>query len=67
MTTYDNDGSNASFYVKADDGEALQALFLRHCDKEGLMTKDVLQTEISAIRELLVRLFVLYGNFSCCE
>ena len=42
-------------YVKADDGEALQALFASHCDKDGLMTKTTLETDISAIQELLVR------------
>ena len=44
-------------YVKADDGEALQALFASHCDKDGLMTKTTLETDISAIQELLVRRF----------
>jgi hypothetical protein len=66
MTTIDNDNANENIQngnwnnVKADDGEALQSLFLKHCDKDGLMTKDILQTEISAIRELLVRLFLLF-------
>ena len=41
-------------YVKADDWEALQALFASHCDKDGLMTKSTLEKDISAIQELLV-------------
>ena len=45
--------------VMADDGEALQSLFSSHCDKDGLMTKNTLQTDIAAIKELLVRFFIL--------
>jgi len=52
-TSNDNGKDRASSYVKADDGDALQSLFLKHCDRDGLMTKNVLQTEISAIKELL--------------
>jgi len=40
-------------YVKADDWEALQALFASHCDKDGLMTKSTLEKDISAIQGLL--------------
>lgn len=43
--------------TKADDGEALQSLFANYCDQDGLMTKETLATQISAIRELLVRVF----------
>lgn len=46
--------------VMADDGEALQSLFSSHCDKDGLMTKNTLQTNISAIKELLVRFCFKY-------
>jgi hypothetical protein len=35
------------------DGEDLQALFAKHCDKDGLMTKQMLKG-IPAIQELLV-------------
>jgi len=50
--TNTNDAENI---VKADDGAALQGLFASHCDEDGLMTKATLQTDISAIKELLVR------------
>ena len=42
-----------------EDGETIQALFSSHCDKDGLMTKNTLQTDISAIKELLVRFYIL--------
>lgn len=38
---------------QAHDGEALQILFHKQCDKDGLMTKSMLQS-IPAIQELLV-------------
>lgn len=47
-------------FVKADDGEALQELFSSYCDKDGLMTKNTVKTEISVIKELLVRDFVYF-------
>lgn len=47
----DDDGV---IFVKADDLEALQALFAKECDAEGLMTKAALES-IPAIAELLVR------------
>lgn len=50
-------------FVKADDGEALQELFSSYCDKDGLMTKNTLKTEISVIKELLVRQFVDFLSF----
>lgn len=40
-------------FVKADDGEALQALFEKQCDKDGLMTKASL-VSIPMIADLLV-------------
>ncbi len=46
-------------YVKADDWEALQALFASHCDKDGLMTKSTLEKDISAIQGLLVSTSIL--------
>ncbi len=53
--------------MKADDGEALQALFASHCDKDGLMTKTTLETDISAIQELLVRRFHFVIRIDVCE
>jgi len=44
-----------------DDGETLQTLFSSHCDKDGLMTKNTLQTDISAIKELLVRFMLMFA------
>lgn len=43
-------------FVKAQDGEALQTLFAKQCDDDGLMTMDTLK-KVPAIAELLV---------SCC-
>ena len=40
-------------FVEAEDLEALQALFTKYCDKEGLMTKEKVTT-IPPIEELLV-------------
>lgn len=40
--------------IKAEDGEALQTLFERFCDDDGLMTKETLVQDIVSIRELLV-------------
>ena len=49
-------------FVEAEDLEALQTLFSKYCDSEGLMTKlSVMQ--IPAISELMVR--VVYS--SCCS
>lgn len=39
-------------YVEADDGEALQKLFAKQCDGDGLMTKSALRAT-PAIKELL--------------
>lgn len=50
-------------FVKADDGEALQELFSSYCDKDGLMTKNTLKTEISVVKELLVRGFLYFLSF----
>lgn len=40
-------------FVEAEDLEALQALFTKYCDKEGLMTKEKV-TKIPPIDEFLV-------------
>ena len=45
-------------FVKADDGDALQQLFSKTCDKEGLMTKAAVM-EIPAIAQLLVSTNIL--------
>ena len=44
-------------FVEAEDLEALQALFTKYCDKEGLMTKEKV-TKIPPIGELLVSVCV---------
>ena len=53
-------------FVKADDGEALQALFEKQCDQDGLMTKKSL-VSIPMIADLLVSLiwslFFFYSFF----
>ena len=43
-------------FTKADDGDALQILFSKHCDKDGLMTKQIL-TSVPVIKDLLVSSF----------
>lgn len=48
-------------FVKADDGEALQALFEQQCDEDGLMTKASL-VSIPMIADLLV----CSSSFYCC-
>lgn len=49
-----SDSSSASTtFPKAHDGEALQHLFHKQCDEDGLMTKSMLMT-VPAIQELLV-------------
>ena len=49
-----NDSNNDDLkFVKANDGEALQALFEKQCDKDGLMTKKSL-VSIPMIADLLV-------------
>ena len=40
-------------FVEAKDLEALQKLFSKYCDKEGLMTKEAVK-KIPSIAELLV-------------
>lgn len=45
--------SNADAAPLAHDGEALQALFSKQCDDDGLMTKDML-LRIPVMQELLV-------------
>lgn len=47
------DGSDDVEFVRADDLEALQALFAKECDVDGLMSKASLEA-IPAIAELLV-------------
>ncbi len=55
--------SNAEYnYVKADDSEALRALFEKQCDQDGLMTKNAL-VSIPMIEELLVSFVVFYLLF----
>jgi hypothetical protein len=41
-------------FVEAEDLEALQTLFSKYCDSEGLMTKLIVM-QIPAISDLLVR------------
>jgi hypothetical protein len=45
-------------FVEAEDLEALQTLFSKYCDSEGLMTKVVVM-QIPAIAELMVRVVFL--------
>lgn len=52
-TNENDDNYDGSSFVNANDGEALQGLFANHCDGEGLMTKDTLQTDIVVIKDLL--------------
>jgi len=52
----ENDIDENLGFIKADDGDALQALFLKFCDVQGLLTKDALK-KIPAISELLVSHF----------
>lgn len=49
-------------YVKADDNEALRALFEKQCDQDGLMTKKSL-VSIPMIEELLVSFIAFYLYF----
>jgi len=42
----------ASDFIKAGDGDTLQALFSKQCDKDGLMTKEAL-VSLPAIADLL--------------
>lgn len=58
MSSAEGDNNNVP---EAQDGEALQALFAKQCDKDGLMTKQMLKG-IPAIQELLVRVCVLRYN-----
>ena len=50
-------------FVKADDGEALQALFEKQCDGDGLMTKKSL-VSIPMIADLLVSLLYFIRHFA---
>lgn len=50
-----NDDDAEVEFVPADDGEALQALFAKHCNSEGLMTQAELRA-VPAIGDMLVRL-----------
>jgi len=47
--------SNAE-YPDASDGEALQALFSKFCNGEGLMTEDVVRN-VPAIKDMLVSVY----------
>ena len=69
MLSQSNDGSFTSTSstssnhnaaaLDAHDGEALQHLFHKHCDKDGLMTKNMLM-RVPAIQELLVCIYCCY-------
>ncbi len=48
------DNDDVLEFVEASDGEALQSLFEKQCDKDGLMTKKSL-VSIPLIDDLLVR------------
>jgi len=48
-----SEGDDDPFAVEAEDLEALQKLFAKYCDQEGLMTKEAVQ-KIPTIAELLV-------------
>jgi hypothetical protein len=45
--------SESSEYPPASDGEAIQILFAKHCDSDGLMAEDQLRN-VPAIRDMLV-------------
>lgn len=45
---------NNEYDIKAEDLEAIQSLFSKYCDPEGLMTKEVAM-KVPAIAELMVR------------
>jgi len=54
LSSNDNDDvPKADEFVEAEDLEALQALFSKYCDAEGLMTKDAVM-KVPAIAELMV-------------
>jgi len=46
-----NDGNGNG--TEGQDWETLQTIFAKHCDKDGLMTKKALETDIASIKELL--------------
>ena len=63
-TTRSNSNNNKEA-PQAHDGEALQALFSKQCDQDGLMTKDMLKS-IPVIAELLVRhVYPILPNCFC--
>lgn len=47
-------------FAEARDGEAVQSLFAKYCDSDGLMTKATLQ-KIPAVAELLVSFPISLG------
>lgn len=55
--------SNAE-YPDASDGEALQALFSKFCNGEGLMTEDVVRN-VPAIKDMLVSVYISIFNGLC--
>jgi len=57
MTQSDSSSTSTANSPEAHDGEALQHLFSKQCDKDGLMTKSMLMS-VPAIQELLVRMFL---------
>lgn len=67
--TASGDSTSSSFSTSssdapsAHDGEALQALFNTQCDKDGLMTKQML-AQVPAIQELLVRISLRWVVYS---
>ena len=52
------------FMSEPQDGEALQSLFAKQCDPDGLMTKTAL-AQVPSIADLMVRLPTLF--FECNE
>lgn len=53
LSSKENEVSQPEEFVEAEDLEALQALFSKYCDKEGLMTKAAVM-KVPAIAELMV-------------
>ena len=48
-------------FVEAEDLLAIQSLFNKYCDKDGLMTKAALE-KVPAFAEMLVCIFVICGG-----
>ena len=60
--------SSSVEYPPASDGEALQSLFAKHCNDEGLMTEREMRN-VPAIKDMLVRKPIHYDMFmfDACE